>query len=234
MEELREVKKAAKPSQVFMVVDSMMGQDAVNTALEFEKKAGFDGIILTKMDGDSRGGAALSIVKTTGKPIKFTGYGEKAETLDVFYPDRLASRILGMGDMLGLIERAGRMADEKKAKELEEKIRKEKLDLSDFLEQLKEMKKLGPVKEILKMLPAGFGGGAAEAPVSDEQLKHIEAIIYSMTLEERRNPNIINGKRKIRIAKGSGTSVQEINQLLKKFQEAKKMMKKLTARFVNS
>lgn len=228
MEELRGVKQSFKPHQVLLVADSMTGQDAVNIAASFEKEIGLDGVILTKLDGDARGGAALSIKAVTGKPIKLVSIGEKVDSLDLFHPDRMASRILGMGDVLTLIEKASAEVEEKKAKEMEERLKKLQFNLEDFLEQLHTLKKMGPVSDLFKMLPGMAGAAPLKSlKVEEKQLARIEAIIQSMTVEERRNPNIINGSRRSRIAKGSGTNLSDVNDLLKRFGEAKKMLKGL-------
>ncbi|MFN3505189.1 MAG: signal recognition particle protein [Caldimicrobium sp.] len=224
MEELKALKEFLHPNEVLLVADAMMGQDAVNVAQTFQERVGITGLILTKVEGDARGGAALSLKEVTGCPIKFLGTGEKIEALEVFYPDRLASRILGMGDVLTLIEKAQETLDLKKAKELEKKIKKLQFDLEDLLDQLQQMKKLGSVKEILKFLP-GLGQKIDQIPINDKELIKMEAIIKSMTPQERRNPHIINASRKRRIAKGSGTTIQDVNKLLKSFEEMKTLMK---------
>ena len=228
MKELVEVKQVLKPSEVLLVVDGMTGQEAVRIAEEFNNRVGLTGLILTKMDGDARGGAALSIKSVTGLPIKFIGVGEKVEALEPFYPDRLASRILGMGDMLTLIEKAERAFDEKRQKELERKIYRATFDLEDFLEQLREVKKMGPLSQLLEMIP-GLSSFVRRMPVGadEKQLKKVEAIILSMTPEERHNPDIIDGSRRRRIARGSGTTPQDINQLLNQFRQARKLMKQI-------
>ena len=231
MQELSDIKKVLHPTEVLHVADAMTGQDAVRSAEEFNSRVGLTGIILTKMDGDARGGAALSIRSVTGVPIKFVGIGEKVDALEPFYPDRLASRILGMGDMLTLIEKAQTTFDEKRAKELEKKIRTATFDLSDFLEQLREVKKMGPLSQILEMIP-GISGLRRQLPVGeieDKQMKKIEAIICSMTEEERRNPHIVDGNRRRRIARGSGTTPQDINQLLNQFRQMQKLMRQMTS-----
>lgn len=228
MDELKNIKTLARPSEILLVVDSMTGQDAVNVSQSFNEVLGIDGVILTKLDGDTRGGAALSIKAVTQKPIKFTGMGEKLDDLEPFYPDRMASRILGMGDVLTLIERAQDAIDEKKAKELEEKMRKQEFTLDDFLDQMSQMKKMGPLKQILEMLP-GMGAmkQLKDLEVDEKEVARVEAIIKSMTKQERREPSIINGSRRKRIANGSGTKVEEVNRLLKQFEQSKKMMKQL-------
>ncbi len=228
MLELREIKTNLKPKEVLLVADAMTGQDAVNIAKNFNERLGIDGIILTKMDGDARGGAALSIKSVTQKPIKFIGVGEKLDALEVFHPDRMASRILGMGDVLTLIEKAEAVFDEKKAKELEKKIRKDSFTLEDFRDQLQQVRKMGSLESILGMIPGlskkmkGMGG----LDFDEKELVRVEAIINSMTPKERTNYMIINGSRRLRIARGSGTSVQEVNQLLKRYAQARKMMKR--------
>ncbi len=226
MDELVNIKNEVRPQEILLVIDAMTGQDAVNVAETFNDRLGVDGVIITKMDGDTRGGAALSVRAVTGKPIKYVGMGEKMEDLEPFYPDRMASRILGMGDVLSLIEKAQSAYDEEQAKELEKKMRTLDFNLEDFLNQLQQIKKMGPLKDLMKMLP-GVGGkvNIDDLNIDDNATKHIEAIIQSMTKKERQNPDILNGPRKRRIAKGSGTSIQEINKLLKQFEEMKKMMK---------
>ena len=230
MDELVNIKNEVRPQEILLVIDAMTGQDAVNVAETFNDRLGVDGVIITKMDGDTRGGAALSVRAVTGKPIKYVGMGEKMEDLEPFYPDRMASRILGMGDVLSLIEKAQSAYDEEQAKELEKKMRTLDFNLEDFLNQLQQIKKMGPLKDLMKMLP-GVGGkvNIDDLNIDDNATKHIEAIIQSMTKKERQNPDILNGPRKRRIAKGSGTSIQEINKLLKQFEEMKKMMKKAGA-----
>lgn len=226
MAEAETLKKIAQPHQILLVVDAMTGQDAVNVATAFQQKLDFDGLILTKLDGDARGGAALSIRAVSGKPIKFISNGEKINSLDVFHPDRLASRILGMGDILTLVEKAQALTDAKKAAELEKKLRQQSFDLEDFLAQLKQLKNLGPIGQVIKMLPGVSQNQALKnLQVSDKDLVKIQAIIESMTKEERRRPEIINGSRRQRIAKGSGTAVSDVNQLLKQFEQTKKLMK---------
>ena len=230
MEELRNIKAETNPTEIMLVVDAMTGQDAVNVAKTFNEQLEITGVILSKLDGDTRGGAALSVKQVTGKPIKFASVGEKLNDLDVFHPDRMASRILGMGDILSLVDKAQAEFDEKEAMALEAKIRKSQFDLDDFLSQLKQIKKLGSFSQILGMLP-GVDRKMLDAVDTEENAKrmvHIEAIIQSMTQEERRNPKIIGANRKIRISKGSGTRVQDVNQLLKQFADMQKMMKQLT------
>ncbi|KDE49503.1 signal recognition particle protein [Geobacillus sp. CAMR5420] len=229
MDELKKMKEAVKPDEIFLVVDAMTGQDAVNVAQSFHEQLGITGVILTKLDGDTRGGAALSIRAVTGAPIKFAGMGEKLDALEPFHPERMASRILGMGDVLTLIEKAQAAVDEEKAKELEQKMRTATFTLDDFLEQLGQVRKLGPLDELIKMLPgANKIKGLANIQVDEKQIARVEAIIRSMTKEEKTHPEIINASRKKRIAKGSGTTVQEVNRLLKQFDEMKKMMKMMT------
>jgi signal recognition particle subunit SRP54 len=228
MLELREIKNQIKPKEVLFVADAMTGQDAVNIAKSFNERLGIDGIILTKMDGDARGGAALSIRSITQKPIKFIGMGEKLDALEIFHPDRMASRILGMGDVLTLIEKAETAIDEKKAKELERKIRKDSFTLEDFKDQLQQIRKMGSLESLLGMIPGlpRKMGGAGGLAVDEKELVRVEAIINSMTPRERTNAQIINGSRRLRIANGSGTTVQDVNQLLKRYLEARKMMKR--------
>jgi len=229
MNELVEIKKAAKPTEILLVVDAMTGQDAVNVAESFNAQLGIDGLIMTKLDGDTRGGAALSVKAVTGKPIKFAGIGEKLSELEEFHPDRMASRILGMGDVLTLIEKAQSSFDEESARKLEKKMKKGNFDFEDFLSQLQQMKKMGPIGDLLGMIP-GLGNQKAlkDVQVDEKEFVKLEAIIQSMTLKERRDPNLINGSRKKRIAAGSGTSVQEVNKLLKQFEQTKKLMKQFS------
>lgn len=228
MQELFNIKDAVKPDEILLVVDSMTGQDAVNVAKEFNNRLELTGLVLTKLDGDSRGGAALSIKAVAGCPIKFVGLGEKLDNLEVFHPDRMASRILGMGDVLTLIEKATETIDIEKAKQLEKKLKTQTFDLNDFLEQLNQVRNMGSFDQILGMIP-GLPANKLKGIEFDEKgLVHIEAIINSMTAEERKNPNIINGSRRKRIAKGSGTKIQEVNRLLKQYEQTKKMIKKLT------
>lgn len=231
MEELISVRQAIQPAEVLLVVDAMTGQDAVTAALEFHKSVGITGLILSKLDGDARGGAALSITEATGVPVKFVGVGEKPDALEPFYPDRMASRILGMGDVLSLIEKAQHEVSQERAAELGKKLRKAQFDLADFLEQLQALKRMGPLQSILEMLP-GFGSLKSKLPAgaTDERhLKKVEAIIYSMTPQERRTPAIIDGSRRRRIAAGSGTVPQDINQLLNQFRQAQKLMKQFAS-----
>ncbi|MDI6714075.1 MAG: signal recognition particle protein [Thermodesulfovibrio sp.] len=225
MQELQYVKEILNPNEVLFVADAMTGQDAVNIAKSFNDKIGIDGIILTKMDGDARGGAALSIKEVTGKPIKLIGVGEKLDALEEFYPDRIAKRILGMGDVLSLIEQAQKAFDQKEAEKLKEKIEKEDFTFDDLKEQIRKMRKMGPLENILSMLP-GANKLLKDVKIDEKEFVKVEAIINSMTLEERKNPKIINASRRIRIAKGSGTTVTDVNRLIKQFNEMKKMMKK--------
>ena len=227
MNEISEVKNAINPSETLFVVDSMTGQDAVNTAKAFDEKINFDGVVLTKLDGDTRGGAALSIKSVVNKPIKFVGTGEKMDALDVFYPARLADRILGMGDVVSLVELAQEHYDEQEARKLQKKISKNQFDFNDFLAQLQQVKKMGNVKDLMGMIP-GMGKAVKDVDIKDDAFKHLEAIITSMTPQERSNPEIINGQRKNRIAAGSGTNIQEVNKLLKQFEDTKKMMKMMS------
>jgi len=228
MDELAQVKAAVVPQEILLVVDAMTGQDAVNVAQTFNEKLGLDGIIVTKLDSDTRGGAVLSVKAVTGKPIKYVGMGEKLEDMEPFYPDRMASRILGMGDVLSLIDKAQQAFDEKQAAELEQKIRQNNLTLDDFLAQMQQMKKMGPLKDLLGMMPGIDQSQLAGADIDEKSLAHVEAIIQSMTKHERRDPSILNGSRKRRIATGSGRSIQDVNRLLKQFEEMRKMMKGLT------
>ena len=225
MDELVAIRTAVKPTEIILVVDAMTGQDAVNVAESFNEKLGIDGLILSKLDGDTRGGAALSVRAVTGKPIKFIGVGEKMADIEEFYPDRMASRILGMGDMLSLIEKAQSVFDEDKAKNLEKKIRKSELDLEDFLDQLQQMKKMGSFTDILKMIPGMNSSALKDVQVDEKEFVRLEAIIQSMTAKERRDPNVLNASRRRRIAAGSGTTVADVNKLIKQFEQMKKMMK---------
>jgi signal recognition particle subunit SRP54 len=227
MNEIAAVKKAIQPQEILFVVDSMTGQDAVNTAKAFNDRLDFDGVILTKLDGDTRGGAALSIKSIVNKPIKFVGTGEKMDALDVFYPQRMADRILGMGDVVTLVERAQEQFDAKEAKRLQERIAKNKFSFNDFLGQLHQIKKMGNIKDLMGMIP-GIGKAVKDMDIDDNAFKGIEAIIYSMTPEERENPEIINGARRARIAKGSGTTIQEVNRLMKQFEDTRKMMRMMS------
>ncbi len=224
MTEVANVKAAINPQEILFVVDSMTGQDAVNTAAAFNERLDFSGVVLTKLDGDTRGGAALSIKYTVNKPIKFSSSGEKMDTLDVFYPERMAQRILGMGDIVSLVEKAQEQFDEAEAKKLEKKIRKNQFDFEDFKTQLQQIKKMGNLKDLLGMIP-GVGKQIKDLDINDDAFKGIEAMINSMTLEERRNPDVINPSRKQRIAKGSGKDIAELNQFLKQFEQMKDMMK---------
>jgi len=229
MAELTEMKEKVQPDEIFLVVDAMTGQDAVNVAESFNEQLDITGVILTKLDGDTRGGAALSIKAVTDKPIKFAGMGEKLDQLEAFHPERMASRILGMGDVLSLIEKAQETVNEKQAKELEEKMRTMSFTFDDFLEQMDQVKKMGPLDELISMLPgANKMKGLKNIQVDEKQLSHVEAIIQSMTKQERQDPSIINSSRKKRIARGSGTTVSQVNRLLKQFNEMKKMMKQMT------
>ena len=227
MNEIATLKEALNPDETLFVVDSMTGQDAVNTAKEFNDRLDFDGVVLTKLDGDTRGGAALSIRTVVTKPIKFVGTGEKMEAIDVFHPDRMADRILGMGDIVSLVERAQQQFDEKQAKELEKKIRKNKFDFNDFMTQIQQIKKMGNIKDLAAMIP-GVGKAIKDVDIDDNAFKSIEAIINSMTPKERTNPEILNQSRRMRIAKGSGTNIQDVNRLLKQFDQMRKMMKMVT------
>ena len=227
MEELKELKRAIKPQEILLVVDAMIGQDAVNLAESFNNALSVDGVILTKLDGDTRGGAALSIKAVVGKPIKFIGVGEKLNDIEIFHPDRLVSRILGMGDVVSLVEKAQEVIDENEAKSLEEKIKSQKFDLNDFLKQLQTIKRLGSLGGILKLIP-GIPKIDDLAP-AEKEMKKVEAIIQSMTKEERKKPDILKANRKIRIAKGSGTDVSDVNKLLKQFEQMKSMMKMLSS-----
>ena len=224
MDEIDRVKRAINPTETMFVVDSMTGQDAVNTAKAFNDRIDFDGVVLTKLDGDTRGGAAISIMSVVEKPIKFVGTGEKMDALDVFYPERMADRILGMGDVVSLVERAQEQFDEKEARALQKKIQKNTFDFNDFLKQINQIKKMGNVKDLLGMLP-GMGKAMKNLDVDDDAFKHIEAIIQSMTPHERENPSVINGNRRKRIADGAGRTIQEVNKLLKQFEDTRKMMK---------
>jgi signal recognition particle subunit SRP54 len=229
MDELTKIKTDVKPAEIFLVVDAMTGQDAVNVAESFDSQLDISGVVLTKLDGDTRGGAALSIRAVTGKPIKFVGMGERTDQLEAFHPERMASRILGMGDVLSLIEKAQENVDEKQARDLEEKMRSMSFTFDDFLEQMSQVKKMGPLDDLLDMLPgAGKMKGMKNVQLDEKQLVYVEAIIQSMTRKERQEPSLINASRKKRIAKGSGRSVSEVNRLLKQFEDMKKMMKQMT------
>ena len=227
MNEIEAIKKAINPDETLFVVDAMTGQDAVNTAREFNERLDFDGVVLTKLDGDTRGGAALSIRTVVNKPIKFVGTGEKLDAVDQFHPSRMADRILGMGVIVSLVERAQEQYDEEEAKRLQKKIQKNQFDFDDFLSQIHQIKKMGNLKELASMIP-GVGKAIKDIDIDDNAFKSIEAIIYSMTPEERKRPEILNGTRRTRIAKGSGTSIQEVNRLLKQFEQTRKMMKLVT------
>ena len=224
MDEISRLKDAITPDETLFVVDAMTGQDAVNTAKEFNDRLDFDGVVLTKLDGDTRGGAALSIRTVVTKPIKFVGTGEKMEAIDVFHPERMADRILGMGDVVSLVERAQMQFDEEEAKKLEKKIRKNKFDFDDFMSQIQQIKKMGNIKELASMIP-GVGKAIKDIDIDDNAFKQIEAIIQSMTPKERQNPDIINQSRRLRIARGSGTKIEDVNRLMKQFDQTRKMMK---------
>ncbi len=227
MNEIAAIKKAIQPQEILFVVDAMTGQDAVNTAKEFNDRLDFDGVVLTKLDGDTRGGAALSIRSVVTKPIKFVGTGEKMDALDVFYPERMADRILGMGDIVSLVERAQEQYDEDEARRLQKKIAKNQFDFDDFLSQIAQIKKMGNIKDLAAMIP-GMGKALKDVEIDDNAFKGIEAIIHSMTPAERANPSLLNGSRKNRIAKGSGTTIVEVNRLLKQFEQTSKMMRMAT------
>jgi signal recognition particle subunit SRP54 len=224
MQEVEQIKKAVQPSEILFVVDAMTGQDAVNTARIFNERLNFSGVVLSKMDGDTRGGAALSIKTVVNKPIKFISMGEKLDALDTYYPDRMAGRILGMGDIVSLVEKAQQNFDEEEAKRLQAKISKNKFDFEDFLNQLQQIKKMGNIKDLMAMLP-GVGNKLKDLDVDDSAFKGIEALIQSMTPEERRNPEILNNSRKQRIIRGSGRNIQELNKLLLQFNQMRNMMK---------
>ena len=227
MNEIAAIKQAINPNEILFVVDAMTGQDAVNTAKEFNDRLDFNGVVLTKLDGDTRGGAALSIRSVVNKPIKFVGTGEKLDAIDQFHPSRMADRILGMGDIVSLVERAQEQYDEEEAKRLQKKIQKNQFDFNDFMSQIQQIKKMGNLKELASMIP-GVGKAIKDIDIDDNAFKSIEAIIYSMTPAERTNPAILNSSRRQRIAKGSGTSIQEVNKLIKQFDETRKRMKMLT------
>jgi signal recognition particle subunit SRP54 len=229
MTEIAAIKEAVTPGETLFVVDSMTGQDAVNTAKEFNDRLNFDGVVLTKLDGDTRGGAALSIRSVVNKPIKFIGTGEKLDAIDQFHPTRMADRILGMGDIVSLVERAQEQYSEEEAKRLQKKMSKNQFDFNDFLLQIAQIKKMGNLKDLASMIP-GVGKALKDIDINDDAFKSVEAIIYSMTLKERANPAMLNSSRRMRIAKGSGTSIQEVNNLLKRFEEMKKMMAKMMTR----
>ena len=228
MQEIAAIKAAINPDEVLFVVDSMTGQDAVNTAKEFNDRLDFDGVVLTKLDGDTRGGAALSIRTVVTKPIKFVGTGEGMDALDVFHPERMADRILGMGDIVSLVERAQQQYDEQEARRLEQRIAKDQFDFNDFLKQIHQIKKMGNLRDLVSMIP-GVGKAIKDIDIDDDAFKGIEAIIYSMTPEERAHPSLLNGQRRKRIAKGSGTTVQDVNKLITQFDQARKMMKTVQA-----
>ena len=228
MRELREMKTAVRPQEILLVVDAMTGQDAVNVAEAFNAQLGIDGVVVTKLDGDTRGGAALSVRAVTGKPIKYIGVGEKTEDLEPFYPDRMASRILGMGDVLSLIEKAQQNFDDKQAAELEKKLRGNDFTLEDFLTQMRQIKKMGPIKNVLGMIPGIQNAKIDESALDERQMDYIEAIILSMTPRERENPSILNSSRKKRVAAGSGRTIQEVNRLLKQFDDMKRMMQQFS------
>jgi len=227
MNEISAVKSAINPDEILFVVDAMTGQDAVNTAKAFNDLLDFDGVVLTKLDGDTRGGAALTIKSVVNKPIKFVGIGEKMDALDLFHPSRMADRILGMGDIVTLVEKAQEQFDEEEARKLQKKIAKNQFNFNDFLKQIKQIKKMGNVKDLMGMIP-GMGKALKNVDIDDDAFKGIEAIIYSMTNEERENPKVLNGSRRKRIARGAGTNIQEVNRLIKQFAETSKMMKMMT------
>ncbi|MCU0314464.1 MAG: signal recognition particle protein, partial [Solirubrobacteraceae bacterium] len=227
MDELVRIRKVTKPTQVLLVVDAMTGQDAVNVAQQFAEAVAFDGVVMTKLDGDARGGAALSVKAVTGKPILFAGTGEKVDQFERFHPDRMANRILGMGDVLSLIEKTEKAYDEDQAKELERKLRRNEFTLEDFLEQLQQMRKMGPLSSLLGMMPGLAGHQLRNLKVDERELDRVQAIILSMTPEERRRPELIKGSRRLRIARGSGTSVQQVNQLVKQFDQMRKVMRQI-------
>jgi signal recognition particle subunit SRP54 len=227
MQEIEAIKKAVNPDEILFVVDSMTGQDAVNTAKEFNERLDFDGVVLTKLDGDTRGGAALSIRTVVDKPIKFIGTGEKMDALDVFHPSRMADRILGMGDIVSFVEKAQEQIDDEEAMRLQKRLAKNQFDFNDFMGQIKQIKKMGNLKDLASMIP-GVGKMIKDIDIKDSSIKNIEAIIYSMTPQERANPAILNGSRRMRLAKGSGTSVQEVNNLIRQFDQTRNMMKMIT------
>ena len=233
MNEIAAIKEAAQPDDTLFVVDAMTGQDAVNTAKEFNDRLDYEGVVLTKLDGDTRGGAALSIRTVVDKPIMFVGTGEKMEALDVFHPERMADRILGMGDIVSLVERAQDIFDEEEARKLQRKIQKNKFDFNDFLAQIQQIKKMGNLKDLASMIP-GVGKALKDVEIDDNAFKGIEAIILSMTMKERENPEILNKSRRERIARGSGTSIQEVNRLIKQFDQTRKMMKLVTGSKMNN
>lgn len=227
MEELENIKSSVKPNEILLVVDAMTGQDAVNVSQSFNEKLGIDGVIMTKLDGDARGGAALSVRKVTGKPIKYVGMGEKLGDLEPFYPDRMASRILGMGDVLSLIDKAQEAFDQKEAEKLEKKLASEGMDLEDFLSQMQQIKKMGPLENVISMIPGMGAKMPKDVSIDEKQLSKPEAIIRSMTPQERKKPEIINASRKVRIANGAGVKVQDVNALLKQFEQTRQMIKKM-------
>jgi signal recognition particle subunit SRP54 len=227
MEELVQIRKTVRPHSILLVVDAMTGQDAVNVAEQFGQAVAFDGVVMSKLDGDARGGAALSVKAVTGKPILFASVGEKLDQFERFHPDRMAQRILGMGDVMSLIEKAEAQYEEDEAKELERKLRRNEFTLEDFLKQLKTLRKMGPLQSILGMMPGLSGHQLSQMKVDESQLDRVEAIILSMTAEERRRPELIKGSRRLRIAKGSGTNVQAVNQLVKQFDQMRKLMKQI-------
>ncbi|MCW3023581.1 MAG: signal recognition particle protein, partial [Conexibacter sp.] len=227
MQELKDIRKVVKPHAILLVVDAMTGQDAVNVSEQFAEAVDFDGVVMSKLDGDARGGAALSVKAVTGKPILFASVGEKLDQFEAFHPDRMAQRILGMGDVLSLIEKAEQQFDEDEAKELERKLRKDEFTLEDFLKQLKQLRKMGPLTSLLGMMPGFSGQQLKGLKVDEKELDRVQAIILSMTAEERRRPELIKGSRRLRIAKGSGTNVQAVNQLVKQFSQMRKVMKQI-------
>jgi signal recognition particle subunit SRP54 len=227
MQELKDIRKAVKPTSILLVVDAMTGQDAVNVAEQFAEAVDFDGVVMSKLDGDARGGAALSVKAVTGKPILFASVGEKLEQFEAFHPDRMSQRILGMGDVMSLIEKAEKQFDEDEAKELERKLRKDEFTLEDFLKQLKQLRRMGPLTSLLGMMPGFAGQQLKGLKVDEKELDRVQAIILSMTPEERRRPELIKGSRRLRIAKGSGTNVQAVNQLVKQFGQMRKVMKQI-------
>jgi len=227
MNEIESIKRAVNPEEILFVVDSMTGQDAVNTAKEFNDRLDFNGVVLTKLDGDTRGGAAISVMSVVHKPIKFISSGEKMEALDIFHPDRMADRILGMGDIVSLVEKAEEQYNEEEARKLQKKIAKNQFDFNDFLSQIQQVKKMGNLKDLASMIP-GMGKSLRNLDIDDNAFKGIEAIIHSMTPEERMNPAVLNGSRRLRIARGSGTEIQEVNRIIKQFDETRKMMRAMT------
>ena len=228
MDEISSLKQTLKPQETLFVVDAMTGQDAVNTAKAFNDRLDFDGVVLTKLDGDTRGGAALTIKTVVNKPIKFVGIGEKMDALDLFHPSRMADRILGMGDIVTLVEKAQEQFDEEEARKMQKKIAKNQFNFNDFLKQIQQIKKMGNVKDLMGMIP-GMGKALKDTDIDDDAFKSIEAIIHSMTPAERENPKLLNGSRRKRIARGSGNDIQEVNRLIKQFAETSKMMKAMTS-----